>query len=234
MIFTLLLAIATISPTPTPTIAPTPTTGISEEIQKIREVVQQKVKEKLNQISNPTTSKKSIIGKAIQVSPTEITIENKNYTRMVSLSADTTYVDLKRNKSNLAALKIGQDIMIMGIENSTDNTFAAKRVVFSDFQTFANKKTSTIGKIVDISRTSPIFTLIPTNNKNSLFQIKTDAKTEVIDKNQKVILLPNLKSGHKIIVIMVPDPKISKTYYAQKIIDFDYTPPTPTPVPTKK
>ena len=231
MILPLLIALAvtTITPIATPTAAVTP--SASDEIKKIREVVQQKVREKLQQIVNPVSTKKGIVGKVIQTSATDITIDFQNNTRSLKVDANTVYVDIKRNKSSLDKIKIGQDILAMGISDPNNGTFLAKRIVFSDLSTLNLKKTAVIGKIVDISKSSPIFTLIPSLNKNSLYQIKSDSKTAVIDKNQKVILIPDLKSGHKVIVIMTPDEKVSKTYYAEKIINLDYT---PLPTPTKK
>jgi len=229
---TLLIALAAATITPIPTLVPSPTTApVTDEIQKIREVVQQKVREKLKKIVDPVSSKKGLVGKVIQTSATDITIDYQGVSRSLQIDKDTTYVDIKRNKSSLEKLKIGQDILALGINNSNDNTFIAKRIVFSDLTLLSLKKTTTIGKIVDISKSSPIFTLIPSQNKNTLYQIKTDQKTALVDSNQKVILVPDLKSGHKVIVVMTPDEKVTKTYYAEKIIDLDFV---PTPTPTKK
>lgn len=228
-----LIALAA-SITPTPTIVPIPTT--TSEIQKIREVVQEKVQEKLRQIINPTTSKKGLIGKVIQIDPTQITIEYLNNSNVLKIDSTTAYVDLKRNKTSYLNIKIGQDILAMGIYNSGTDIFETKRVVFIDLGTININKTVVIGKIVDISKTSPIFTLIPSKNKNNLYQIKTDKNTVFMDKNQQKLISSNLKSGHKTIIVLTPDPKMSKTYTALKVMDLDYTPPpaggpSPTPKP---
>jgi hypothetical protein len=226
------LAVAVVVPAPTVIVLPTPTT--TDEIQRIREVVQQKVKEKLRQITNPTSSKQGIIGKIIQVGESDITIEYQNTTRVVKIDDTTAFIDLNRNKTTLAKVKIGQDILALGINNSESNTFEGKRIVFIDMKTMIMPKTVVIGKIVDLSKSSPIFTLIPSKNKNNLFQIKTDTKTAITDKDQKKIGSTNLKSGQKIIAILTPDLKMSKTYYASQIIDLDYQPaisPTPTSKP---
>jgi preprotein translocase subunit YajC len=230
MLLPLLIALATtITPTQTP--LPTPTTT-TDEIQKIREVVQQKVMEKLKQITNPVNTNKGIIGKVIQISPDQITIEYQNNVRNLNIGGTTVYIDVNRNKTKLGNVKIGQDILAMGISNNETNAFDARRIVFIDLKTIDIPKTVTIGKIVDLSKTSPIFTLIPSKNKNSLFQIKTDAKTVIFDKNQIKIKLTDLKSGQKIITILTPDLKMSKTYYALEIINLDYQPPiSPTPTP---
>jgi hypothetical protein len=224
---------ATLPPT-TITNAPTPVPTGSDEIQRIREVVQQKVMEKLKQITNPVSTKKGLIGKVIQINPLQITIEYQNNTRNLDINDTTVFVDANRNKTKLDKVKVGQDILVLGIDNNETKAFDARRIVFIDLKTIDIQKTITIGKIVDLSKTSPIFTLIPSKNKNSLFQIKTDVKSIIVDKDQHKIKLVDLKSGQKIIAILVPDLKMSKTYYAIQIINLDYSPatsPTPTPKP---
>jgi hypothetical protein len=229
-----LIALAASTITATPIASPTPTT--TSEIQKIREVVQEKVQEQLKQIINPSTTKMGLIGKVIQIDSSQITIEYQNNTSVLQIDSSTVYVDLNRNKSSAANVKIGQDILAMGINDSSTDTFQTKRVVFINLDTVSLNRTVVIGKIVDISKTSPIFTLIPSKNKNNLYQIKTDKNTGYMDSNQQKLAAADLKSGQRIIVVLVPDPKISKTYTALKIMDLDYTPnppaggsPTPTP-----
>ena len=232
MLFTLMsLALAIVTPTPMPTTKPTPTNTISTDIQKIREAVQQKVKEKLMQIITPSTVKKAIIGKIIELNNTNISVEYRNETRQIDLDPSLTIIDGNRNKSTLGKLKIGQDVLIMGINNSQDNSFLAKRIIFVDFAKLQINKTITAGKVVDISKTSSIITLVPTHNKNTLFQIRLDSKTEFFSPAQEKIKQTSIKSGHKIIAILRPDEKITKTYNAVRLIDLDYQ---PEPTPTKK
>jgi hypothetical protein len=222
------LLITAISITPT-TIPATPTPETSSEIQKIRDVVQQKVKEKLQLITQPTLTKKGLIGKIVQIENQSLTIDYQSNLTVISLDSDLVIIDQNRNKTKFENLKIGQDILVLGNQES-ETKFVAKRIVVSDLKLIENKPIVIIGKIVDISKTSPIFSLIPTKSKNTQYQIKTDSKSELIDIQNNKIVQTNLKSGNKIIVILIPDPKMTKTYYAQKIINLDYLPdPTPTP-----
>jgi len=211
-----------------PAFAQTPTVDSSDNIQTIREVVQQKVMEKLKQISNPGSAKRAIVGKVIQADTSSITIEYKNSTRKLTLSPETVYVSSSGSKISLDKVKIGQDIIAMGLNNTN---FEAKRIVLTDLKKVSFSRTVVVGKVVDVSRTTPVFTLISSKNKNDLFQIKTDTKTDIGDKNQQKIKLTDVKAGQKIIAILTPDLKISKTYYALKLINLDYT---PSPTPTKK
>jgi hypothetical protein len=219
-----------ISPPPTVILSPTPTT--TSEIQKIREVVQEKVQEKLKEITSPASTPKGLIGKVIQIDTSQITIEYQNSVNILKIDNTTVYIDLNRNKTTTGNVKIGQDILAMGLNDSSADTFQTKRVVFINLNTLNLNRTVVIGKIVDISKTSPIFTLIPSKNKNNLYQIKTDKNTQYMDENQQKLASTDLKSGHKIIAILSPDPKTSKTYIALKIMDLDYIPnPSPTPTP---
>ena len=230
-----------ITPTPTISVTDTVTPTNTDQIQRIREVVQQKVQEKLKQIISPSSVKKGIVGKVIQVGSTSVTIEYQNSTKTISLASDTVFIDIKRNKTKLENMKIGQDILVMGTNNTDNNTFDAKRIVFIDLKTIITKRTVVVGKIVDISKTSPVFTLIPSKNKNGLFQIKTNNLTELNNKQDKTLKITDLKSGYKIIAVLIPDAKVSNTYNAIKIINLTDLTLSPTPTistatasPTKK
>ena len=227
----LLLAIATITATPSAKITPTKT---PDDIQKIRELVQQKVQEKLKSIttSENTSTTKGIIGKIIQSDTNQFTIEYQSNSRKIKYNQDTVFIDNNRNKSKSDKFKIGQDILAMGTFDSNTNTLEAKRVVGIDLTTITSQpRVIVIGKIVDISKSSPVFSLIPIKNKNLQYQIKTDTKTEIINSDDKKLSSSDLKSGQKIITILIPDSKNAKTYYAKKIINLDYQ---PSPTPTKK
>jgi hypothetical protein len=227
----LLAAAVTTTPTPPPTGGPTPQNF--DEIQKIRDVVQQKVMEKLQQITEPTLTQKGLIGKIIQIDSSTFTLEYQNNLSIVTFDTNTVFIDQKRNKIAGSQLKVGQDLLVLGLQQSA-TTFLSKRVVITDLTTIQNIPLVVIGKIVDISKISPIFSLIPTKDKNAQYQVKTDTKSEIINSQNNKISINDLKSGHKIIVILTPDPKMTKTYYAAKIIDLDYQPPTtstPTPKP---
>jgi len=218
-------------PTGIDTPTATPTNTVSSDIQKIREVVQQKVKEKLMQIITPTSSKKSIAGKIIEVSDKTLSIEYHSETRLIQIDPTLTVIDANRNKSTLSKLKVGQEILILGIDDTETNTFTGKRIIVTDLSKLQIKKTVTAGKIVDISKTSSILTLVPTHNKNTLFQIRMDSKTEFLSLTQDKIKQTDIRSGHRIIAILRPDEKATKTYNAVRLIDLDYK---PEPTPTKK
>lgn len=208
----------------------------TEEIQKIRAVVQQKVKEKLQQITASTapdtTTPKSVFGTVIQIDQNQIAIDYKNSTKTINVDDSTTFIDEKKRKIKLDSIKVGQDILGLGYYSS-DNAFTTKRLIISNLKSIENPNEVVVGKIVDISKSSPVFVLIPTKNKNSQYQIKTDSKTEVIDENNQKVNIKNLTSGQRIIVILRPDKQLSKTFYAVKIITDAAPSVTPSPTSAK-
>lgn len=223
MITPLLLLALAVTITPTPTATPT---QIPSDIQKIREAVKEKVQEKLKSITSPANTKKAIIGTIINISQNGITIDYENNPKTLIIASDTTFIDSKRNKTTLDKIKVGQDVLAMGYLNDA-GALDTKRLIIIDIKSLKSPDQTIIGKIVDTSRSSPIFVLIASNNKELQYQIKTDAKTTIVDKTFKKLNAKTLIAGQKIIVSMIPDPKIAKTYYATQIINLTDIPSLP-------
>lgn len=206
---------------PTPTLA-APTD--SPLIKKIREAVQQTVKEKLKLVTSagdPANNKKSLIGTVSLVDSQQITVNYQNNSSTISTDNSTVFIDSKRNKTSLDKLKVGQDILALGYTDDKGD-LTAKRVVFVDLKQIENNKIVAIGKIVDISQTSPIFVLIPSRNKDLQYQIKTDDKTVIsTGKNIPKLKISDLKMGDKIIAVIEADAKNGKSYIASRIIPLD-------------
>jgi hypothetical protein len=204
---------ANITPTETPQ-------SVNSNIEDVRKKVQEAVQKKLNETAAPASKKKGIIGTIIQIDDKQIVINSKNITTTLSISTDTVFIDSKQNKTKIAKVKVGQEILVIGILNE-NKILEAKRIVFIDLKSLENKYQTIVGKIVDISKSSPVFVLVPVNNKDTQYQIETDSKTEIIDKNNKKLNLNNLTSGQTIIAVIKPDEKIAKTFYVTKIINLD-------------
>lgn len=232
MILPYLLALV-LSPTSISTAfdaAPTSTqTNISPDIQKIREAVKEKVQEKLKLITSSVSEKKGVIGTITDINQNNITIEYQNRKRSLLVASDIVIIDSKRNKTQLDKIKVGQDILAMGYQNQ-DEILEVKRLVLIDIKSLQSAHQVTIGKIIDTSVSSPIFVLIPSSNKELQYQVKTDSKTEVLNKQFQKADTKSLTNGQKIIVSLISDPKIPKTYYAAQIINLT---DTPSPAPTK-
>ncbi len=198
------------------------TSDLGNDIQKIRDVVKLKVQEKLKDISSDTNNqpqKKSIIGTIIQIDNLKLTIDYQNNTRSINIDPEVSIIDLKRNKAKIENLKVGQEVMVMGYQE--DNVFTAKRIVLTDIKASILKDQIVIGNVVDISQTSSIIVIIPTRDKNTQYQIKTDSKTIIVDRNNNKIDSKKVLKGQKIITIIKPENEKSKTYIASKIIILD-------------
>jgi hypothetical protein len=233
ILFSLFFPIVAHAQTITPIASPS-SAASSEEVQKIREVVQQKVKEKLQQITTTTTTPdttvpKSIIGTITLIEAKDITLNYKDNNNIVTIADSTAFYDIKKNKISYSAIKIGQDVLALGYHNA-QNGFDVKRFIAIDLKTTQNTNQVVVGKIVDISKSNPIIVVIPSKNNSTQFQIKLDAKTEIVDQNNKKYTQSSLSSGQKIITIIKPDIKMANTYYASKIIISNPTSLTPSPI----
>lgn len=200
--------------------AQTPTNTTGDEIQKLREVIQQKVKEKLQDlgqtevVANP---KKAYLGTITEINETTLKIDAKTKIYEFTISEDATFINLKQNKIKKTDLKVGQDVLVLSL--SKDTLVFAKKIIIVDPTKLQNNKNVTLGKIADISTTTSILVLIPTNNKNRELQIKIDTKTEIVTKDNKTLKFADLKKGQKIVCIYTNGQ--NSTYPALKIIAMD-------------
>ena len=218
MFLIILLITSLFCPQPMIAVSPTPTnTNINKEIEDIRNKVKEKVQEKLKEITTSGPTLKSAIGTVVEINANQIILNYQNNNLIINISENTVFIDEKRNKIKADKIKTGQEILCMG-DTSSPTSIDAKRIVLIKLKSVENNTQVIVGKIVDISQSSPIFVLIPIKNKNSQFQVKTDSATEIINtKNVKA----ELKSGQKVIIIIKPDEKIQKTFYAVKVINLE-------------
>ncbi|MBU3935141.1 hypothetical protein KJ909_00525 [Patescibacteria group bacterium] len=218
--------IVAISPSPTPDNSQTET---NENIQKIRQAVEEKVKEKLASITTSVSSgKKGFVGDIRQIDQNQITINFRNQDFLLKVNQDTVFIDEKRNKTNLDKLSEGQSILAMGYLEDGSPILNTKRLIILPSESFQPKQHIIIGNIADISLSSSVLVLIPLNNKDLQYQIKTDNKTKILTSDLKTGKIANLENGQKIIAIFSPTDTNNKTYYAHKIIQITAS-PTPTP-----
>ena len=202
---------------PQKAIAQSPTVSTASEIQQLREVIQQKVKEKLQEINQGPVenTKKAYFGTITEFTSTSLKISTKTQTLTFVLDNSTTYINLKQNKIKNTDLKVGQNVLVLSLKQDA-NTIIARRLILIDPQKLQNSKITVVGKIADISTTSPIFILIPINNKNQELQIKTDSKTVFLTLGNKIIKSTDLKKGQKIICTY--GPSVNSTYPAVQIV----------------
>jgi len=215
--------------TPTLTLTPLSPTPQSE-IQKIRQAVQEKVREKLDEITRDQPLKRGIIGTVSRVADTRITIDTVGGSKELSTDPNTVYIDSKRNKSSIDKIQVGQGVLCLGYLQP-DNSFDAKRIVFISTPLPTSSNRLVVGRIADFSQSTSVVLLIPKQNKDLQYQIKLTSKTTVsTPANQELDINTTLKPGHLVAAIISPDPKAIKTYTTNKIISLS-PPVSPTPSP---
>lgn len=173
------------------------------------DTIKQKVMDRLEEIKNkPEKSyKKGLIGTISSIEETTITIDFKDVKYTINTDENTTFLNTKRNKTTIDKIKVGQDILVLGTIDKDDSTLCtAVRIIQVDLKNINRLHQVVVGKIVDISKSSPIIVVIPTNNKDTQFQIKLDSEPK------------DLTVGQKVIVSIIPDPKVAKTYTALKLL----------------
>jgi len=176
------------------------------DIQSIREVVQQKVKEKLNIITTPSSKPKSFFGSIKKIDAKQIEINQNNENKTIVTTEDTTYVNLKRTKISFKDLKVGDEVLAIGYINS-QNQLEAKRIIIIELKKIINNTQIINGQVVDVSQNSPVFVIVPINNKNSQYQVETDSNN-----------IKKISVGQKIVAVIKPDEKINNTFNLLKII----------------
>ena len=190
-----------------------------DDIQKIREVIQQKVQEKLDEIGGEEilNPKKAYLGTITKIENQNLSFDSKGQKYESVISDDATFINQKQNKIKITDLKEGQDVLVLTLVK--DEIIFAKRILIVDPSKLENKKNIALGKIADISTTTSVFVLIPVNNNNRDFQMKIDSKTEIVTKDNKILKFSDLKKGQKIVCIYTNGE--NSTYPALKIITLD-------------
>ncbi len=211
------------TPVSAQTATPSPST---DKVEDVKDILKQIVKE--TSVSNTGTESniskqpKSFFGTITQVDADQIKITLKDQnSKTLSLTQETTFVNSKKQKGKISDFKSGQTIIAMGYLKE-DQSLDCRRIVYTESKAIENINQIVTGQIVDVSQSqnSPIFVLIPSKNKNSQYQIKTDSKTEIVDlKNTKSTSTKTIVTSKKIIAIIQPDTKLVNTFYATKIID---------------
>ncbi len=203
-----------ITPTPSPTdLTPTPPGSEDNDIEKIRQVVKDKVMEKIDQIVNKPNQKIGWLGTIISIDSNNIELENlQKISQKIIVEDEATIINTKKQTVDLEDLKVDQIIIAMGYLDIEGNLLA-KRILITNISLDTLKNTIISATVTDISQTTNIITLVTKDRK--VFQIKSDKNTAKIEKNQKIM------------AVIKPEKKDSNTWL---VLDYkDISPPTPTP-----
>jgi len=205
-------------PSTTPSLAPSPTT--TSEIQQFRQVIEQKVKAKLQEINQTTStdSKRGYLGTITKIDLDKINLDTKNKNQSINLNTDTLFFNAKSTKIKSTDLKVGQEVLAIGLLDDQNNLLT-KRVIVTIPKSNQNLKTTIYGQVVDVSTMYSLLALIPLSNKNTQYQVKTDTKNiQIISKTGEKLALKDITKGKKIIIISTSAVIASQTITAEKII----------------
>jgi len=199
-----------------------PTTPPSSEIQKIRQVIQEKVSQKLKEITQGETDpKKAITATIAKIENDTLSFDTPSLIKKATVDDTTIYIGLKQNKIKFSDLKIGQEILAIGLLDKNQQ-LAIKRLILTPQKSFQNPNQIIFGRVVDISTSSPILVVIPYSNKNSQYQIKyTVGKTKILRQTGQKASLESIKIGQKIAVVATADPLSHQSLVSIKIITLD-------------
>jgi hypothetical protein len=199
-----------------------PTTPPASEIQKIRQVIQEKVREKLQQISQKEVDlKRAITATITKIENNTLFFDTHSLIKNATVDNTTVYIGLKQNKIKYSDLKIGQEVLIIGLLDENQQ-FTAKRLILTPQKNFQNPHQIIFGRVVDISTSSPVLVVIPYSDKNNQYQIKyTPNKTKFLSKIGQKISLESIKVGQKIAVVATTDLLSHQSLVSIKIIVLD-------------
>jgi hypothetical protein len=201
-----------------------------EDVQKIRQAVQEKVAEKLKTLTTTTSNKKAFIGQISKIENLNFTLDYQNKNYFLTVDPETVYINEKLSRSNIDQLKVGQEILAMGILNESQ-TLDTKRIIAIEIESLKNENKVISGVVVDISQTANIFSLSPFTDKDSQYQVKYDAKTQVYSYTKKAIKFSELNPGQRIAIVGSLDTDNSKSVNSIKIFQLDPPPSPPPPSP---
>ncbi|MEK7527893.1 MAG: hypothetical protein AAB574_02670 [Patescibacteria group bacterium] len=206
----------------TPTLPPpSPTVPPNSGIQEIKQMIQEKVREKLQEISQGETDpKKAIIAAITKIEGGSLFFNTQSLIKEATVDENTVYIGLKQNKIKFSDLKVSQEVLVIGLLDQ-DGKLLVKRLILTPQKSFQNLKVIIFGQVVDISTSSPVLVVIPYSDKNSQYQIKYTNNTTVLTKTGKKITTESIKKGQKIAVVATPDSLSRQSLISEKIVTLE-------------
>lgn len=184
-------------------------------------MIQEKVREKLQEISQGETDpKKAIIAAITKIEGGSLFFNTQSLIKEATVDENTVYIGLKQNKIKFSDLKVSQEVLVIGLLDQ-DGKLLVKRLILTPQKSFQNLKVIIFGQVVDISTSSPVLVVIPYSDKNSQYQIKYTNNTTVLTKTGKKITTESIKKGQKIAVVATPDSLSRQSLISEKIVTLE-------------
>ncbi len=191
-----------------------PTTD-PDTIKGVREEIEKKVRDKLEEIVNKQT-KVGWIGEVTDVSETGFKIEVDGENRTATFNEDAVIIDTDRQQLTFDDLEKGQRVIAMGY-SQIDGTLDARRIVFTGkkeprdrqaiFGTITEKAEQ--DEIMLVRNGQESYELILDNN--SAIEMKTDGEITEIEYDELAV-------DQKIAAVISPTDGNTKTYEVEELL----------------
>ena len=122
----------------TPTLPPpSPTVPPNSGIQEIKQMIQEKVREKLQEISQGETDpKKAIIAAITKIEGGSLFFNTQSLIKEATVDENTVYIGLKQNKIKFSDLKVSQEVLVIGLLDQ-DGKLLVKRLILTPQKKFS-------------------------------------------------------------------------------------------------
>ncbi|MBM3209393.1 hypothetical protein FJZ40_03825 [Candidatus Shapirobacteria bacterium] len=170
----------TASPTGTLSV---PTGSLKEKVQEIRQLVKEKVQERIEEIKKNGT-RRAYVGQIATINSTEgtLTVDTKKGTRSVTTNEETKIVDAKRQPVEFSSLKVDDLIIAMGIVNEEDVMTAKRIVVMAKPKTPPPNRRAIHGQVTQIKSAEKTVTITRLPKKDLNYTIKATNETKITKK----------------------------------------------------
>lgn len=186
-----------------------------EKIEGVREEVEQKVKEKLENIVTED-QKKSWNGTISSKNKTNFELTSGQQTRTVSLNEEVKIINQDRQEITFEDMETDQYVLAMGYEK-IDGTLNARRIVVTQAYE-PREKISVHGKIVNKANGEKI---ILVQNQEKEYELILDNNTEINQKTEEdteEIDYEDLATDHDIVAVIEPANGETNSYNTIEIL----------------
>lgn len=176
----------------------------TQAVDSVKQNVQKKVEEKLNQINGTAPIITSLVGKIIEVDTTklQVRLEIPNQEQPITINIfpenKPKVITTKKVNQNIANLKKDKYLSIIGtVSPDNQNTIEAKVVIILDSNPFLQLENEKIAlaTVTDISTTSQVITLKDTDQNT--YQVQKSTKTSKLKKTDQIYTFLKLDTKSK-------------------------------------
>lgn len=175
----LLLPLAVLAQSPTPATGPegiTPERNQIEKIQEIREAVKEKVREKIEEVSQGRLV--AYVGTISQLNEPNFTLETRKGTKTIQTSQQTKFVGSARRQIEFADLEVDDYLIVIGY--LSNEVVDARRIIVTSKPKPIIREVA-FGQVTDISEEEELIT-VKNIRREMTYMVTTTSKTIITKK----------------------------------------------------